>query len=306
MTDVDIEIRQLNDQFGIPDRLSFREGPGALPMAEVRNDFATAALFVHGAHVTDYKPHGQKPVIWVSEQSYYQSGKAIRGGIPVCWPWFADHPTDPTKPAHGFVRTAPWTVHETGENNEGGTVLRLGFRDDQNTRTLWPFGFDLELSVTFGEQLIVSLAIQNTGNELFTCGGALHSYFAVGDSSRIQIQGLDGLTFIDKVDGYLQKTQQGPVTIQRETDSIYLDTESECIIEDPVWQRRIRIAKKGSRTTVVWNPCSEKAAAMKDFGDQEHREMVCVETANAADDQVTVAPGRKHVLEALIEVVRDG
>jgi glucose-6-phosphate 1-epimerase len=304
MIDPDTEIRHLNDQFGIPDRLSFREGPGALPMAEVRNDFAVGGLFLHGAHVTAFQPHGHKPVIWLSKQSCYQSGKTIRGGIPVCWPWFADHPTDPTKPAHGFVRTAPWTVRETGENIEGGTFLRLGFRDDPRTRALWPFGFDLELSVTFGAQLIVSLSVKNNGTGLFTCGGALHSYFAVSDSSHIHIQGLDGLNFIDKVDGYRRKIQRGPVTIQGETDSIYLETERECYLEDPVWQRRIRIAKRGSRTTVVWNPWSEKAAAMKDFGDKKYREMVCVETTNAADDQVTVAPGGKHVLEAVIEVVR--
>ena len=299
------EIRQLNDQFAIPGRLSFHEGPGALPMAEVRNDFATARLFLHGAHVTAFQPHGHKPVIWLSEQSYYQSEKAIRGGIPICWPWFADHPSDSTKPAHGFVRTAPWTLRETGENNEGGTFLRLGFQDDQKTRALWSFGFDLELSVTCGMQLIVSLSVQNTGKELFTCGGALHSYFAVGDATRIHISGLEGLTYIDKVNQYRRTTQEGPVRIRGETDWIYLGTESACFIEDPVWQRRIRVAKKGSQTTVVWNPGPDKALTMKDFGSREYEGMVCVEAANAADDTVALEPGQKHILETEIEAISD-
>jgi D-hexose-6-phosphate mutarotase len=300
---MDADTHTLNDRFGIPGRLTFIRGTGGLPLAQIENHYAKGRMFLQGAHVASYRPKGHQPVIWISEGSLYEKGKAIRGGIPVCWPWFADHPTDRNKPAHGFVRTALWSVRETGENKEGATRLTLGIGHDQETSTFWNHAFDLELSVTFGARLIITLNIRNPGNELFQCGGALHSYFAVGDSSQVQIQGLNGLTYIDKVDGFRRKIQEGPVRIRGETDQIFLETKGDCLIKDPVWQRRIRIAKKGSRTTVLWNPGAEKAAGMKDFRNEEYRGMVCVETANAADDVVTVAPGNEHILEAVIEAL---
>ena len=290
------DLQALNDQFAIPAYLSFVAGPEGLPMAEIGNQHSMAIIALQGAHVAHFQPLGQAPVLWVSRLSSYALGKSIRGGIPVCWPWFAQHPSDPSKPFHGFARTAMWGVRGAGVLEDDATQLRLGLLDSDASRALWPYAFELELVVTVGPQLQAELIARNTGEAPFTVGGALHSYFQVGDVARAAIQGLAGSTYIDKVDGGAQRVQQGPITISGETDRIYLDTTAECVIEDPALGRSIRISKAGSRTTVVWNPWAEKAALLADCGDEEYLNFVCVETANAADDVYEVAPGAEHRL----------
>jgi D-hexose-6-phosphate mutarotase len=296
------ELQRLNDQYGIADHLQFKAGPGELTVAAIKNDQATATIALQGGHVISFQPHGQRPVLWVSEHSHYQAGQPIRGGIPVAWPWFADHPTDPGKPAHGFVRTALWTMTETEGLGDGATRLQLSLSDSDWTQKLWPHAFQLEIVITVGFELEVELIAYNPGELAFTCGGALHSYFSVSDATRIAVRGLDGRPYLDKVDGGKRKQQRGAVTIEAETDRIYLDTTATCAIEDLGWGRRIEVAKSGSRSTVVWNPWIDKARRMTDFGDEEYLEMVCVETTNAADDVVTVLPGEEHRLRALISV----
>jgi D-hexose-6-phosphate mutarotase len=296
------ELQRLNDQYGIADHLHFKPGPGELAVADINNDEATATIALQGGHVISFRPHGQRPVLWVSEYSQYQAGRPIRGGIPVAWPWFADHPTDPDKPAHGFVRTAPWSVRATKKLGDGATRLQLGLHDSDQSRSLWPHAFQLEIVITVGSQLEVELIARNPGDLPFTCGGALHSYFSVSDAARIAVHGLDGCAYVDKVDRGKRKQQRGAVTIETETDRIYLDTTATCVIEDPGWERRIEIAKSGSRSTVVWNPWIAKARRMADFGDKEYQGMVCVETTNAADDVVAVLPGAEHRLRAVINL----
>lgn len=297
------DVEELERRFGVADHVTFGTGPGELgPVARVANRHATATIAPHGAHVMAFQPRDQQPVLWVSAKSAFRPGKAMRGGIPVCWPWFADHPTDRTKPAHGFVRASPWSVAGTEVTDEGATCVRLRIADDDATRALWPHRFELELAVTVGRALDVALAIRNTGAATFTSGGALHSYFTVGDVTRVAIHGLDGRTYVDKVDRLARKVQVGAVRIEGETDRVYLDTTADCVIDDPALRRRITIAKAGSRSTVVWNPWRAKAAAMADFGDAEYPGMVCVESANAGDDVVSVPPSGEHVLRASIAV----
>jgi len=297
------DLETLGRRFAVADHVTFAAGPGELgPVAQVANRHAAATIALHGAHVTGFRPRDHRPVLWVSGKSAFRPGKAIRGGIPVCWPWFADHPTDRTKPAHGFVRAAAWEVVATEVVEEGATRIRLGLVDDEATRALWPHRFELELAVTVGSSLDVALAIRNTGDAPFTSGGALHSYFTVGDVTQIAIHGLDGRAYVDKVDRLARKVQRGPVRIDAETDRVYLDTTADCVIDDPGLRRRITIAKAGSRSTVVWNPWRAKAASMADFGDEEYPGMVCVETANAGDDVVSVPAGGRHELRTTIRV----
>ncbi|MEZ4834924.1 MAG: D-hexose-6-phosphate mutarotase [Caldilineaceae bacterium] len=295
-------LSSLNQQFGIDDRLVFVAGPGDLPVARVRNDFAIAEIALLGAHVLSYQPHDTEPVLWVSSQSNFAVGKPIRGGIPVCWPWFAGHPTDSNKPAHGFVRTALWTVLDTRTTRDDRTEIELGFESNEDTLSLWPHPFALRLRVTVGPALTVTLFTCNTGDEPFNFTGALHTYFHVGDAAQIAIHGLDGVDYLDKVDGMARKTQQGPVEITGFTDRVYLDTDGECIIEDPVLKRKVHIEKAGSATTVVWNPWRVAAPRLPDFADDEYPSMVCVETAKAADDVETIAPAEEHHLTAHIWV----
>ncbi len=296
------DVAELNRRFR-SDEVTFTAGPDALgPVAEIANGHATATVALHGAHVMAFRPHGQRPVLWVSAESAFRPDKAIRGGIPVCWPWFADHPTDPRKPPHGFVRAAMWDVAGAEPGGNGATQIRFRIADDEHTLALWPHRFELELVVSVGTALRVDLVIRNTGDAPFTSGGALHSYFAVADVENVEIYGLDGRIYVDKVDRLARKVQHGPVRIGAETDRVYLDTTSECVIDDPGWRRRIGISKTGSRSTVVWNPWREKAAGMADFGDDEYPRMVCVETANAGDDVVSIPPSGEHVLSTTITV----
>jgi D-hexose-6-phosphate mutarotase len=300
---MNVDPQALNDQYAIGRHITFAAGPGGLPIADIRNGSASATVALQGAHVVAFQPHEQAPVLFASRNAIYRAGKAIRGGIPTCWPWFARHPDDPNKPMHGFARTSMWHVAGTAVI-EDATQLRLGLADNEATWALWPHAFALELVVTVGRRLQVDLIARNTGEEPFSCGGALHTYFRVGDVRQVAVHGLDGCAYLDKVDGGRQKTQQGPVTIVSETDRIYLDTTSDCLIDDPSLGRRIRVSKSGSRTTVIWNPWVEKAQAIDDFEPAEYLEMLCVETANAntAGDAVALPPGGEHRLAATIEV----
>lgn len=296
------ELQSLQERFEHAPELTFRSGPGGLTIAEIANRHAQASVALHGGHVLAFQPRGQKPVLWVSKQSHYAAGKAIRGGIPVCWPWFGGHPTDSDQPAHGFVRTSSWSVLGVEVTAEQVTRLRLGMTDADATRAVWPHAFQLELTVTVGPVLEVELLFRNPGSSAFTCSGALHSYFAVSDIANAGIHGLDGCVYLDKVASYERFEQTGPIAVTAETDRIYLDTTADCLISDAGWQRTIHVAKHGSRTTVVWNPWVDRARQLADFGDDEYRAMVCVETANTADDQITVPPGGEHRLTTTLSV----
>ncbi|HEX5690363.1 MAG TPA: D-hexose-6-phosphate mutarotase [Roseiflexaceae bacterium] len=296
-----LDLQSLNETFAITNQVAFAAGPGGLAFAEVRNRHASATISTYGAQILSFQPHDQQPVLWRSAHSYYQQGKAIRGGVPICWPWFGPHPTDPSKPSHGFARTAAWRVLATAALADGATQIRLRLRDSEATYELWPHSFDVRAVITVGPQLRVELIARNYGDTPYTFGGALHSYFAVADVGAISIRGLEDHEYIDQLDGQ-RKTQHGPITIAGETDRVYLASTETCVIDDPGMARRISIAKSGSRSTVVWNPWIEKAQRLADFGDDEYREMVCIETANALDDSVTVAPGGEHRLVAMIGV----
>ena len=182
-----------------------------------------------------------------------------------------------------------------------GTLIELGLESAPATLELWPHPFSLRLRAFFGVQLQVELHVHNPGPQPFSMSGALHSYFSLSQASAITITGLEGSSYFDKV-GTAPQRQEGPVRISAETDRVYQDTTAECIIEDPGLGRRICVAKQGSRSTVVWNPWIAKAARMEDFGDGEYRQMVCVGTANAAPDQIVLAPGARHCLQATLRV----
>ncbi len=295
-------LSNLNQQFAIKNHLDFIKGQDGLIYAEVKNDSGSARIFLHGAHISSYVPVGQEPVIFLSPDSLYEPGKAIRGGIPISWPWFADHPSDKSKPAHGFARTSLWEVRGSRQISSGGTEITLGLRDSDNTHSLWDHRFDLEIAVKIGRELEAELTMTNTGDDEFTVTSAFHSYYHVGDIGSVELYGLEDTDYIDKVSNYVTKRQDGPVTITDETDRIYLDTKNSCVIEDRALNRKILVRKTGSNSTVVWNPWSEKARAMKDLGDEDYRRFVCVETTNAAADMITIAPGDKHILGLRISV----
>lgn len=246
--------------------------------------------------MTSYVPNGHEPVLFLSGLSRYEANKAIRGGVPVSWPWFADHPTDASKPAHGFARITDWTVRKTGILSDGETRITLGLADSETTRRLWNYSFELNLDISIGSALDLALTMKNTGGAPFSITSAFHSYFNISAISDITVHGLENTDYIDKVDGLKLKKQNGPIQISDETDRIYMHTDAECIIADPGFSRNIRIRKSGSISTVVWNPWEEKARSMSDLGDDDYLRFVCVETTNAGDDIIHIPPGGEHRL----------
>lgn len=296
------ELNNLNQRFAIPGHVQFKEGPGGLAVAEIANAHAESMIALQGAHVMTFQPRGQAPVLWLSSFGKFAPGKSIRGGVPICWPWFGPHAADAKLPGHGFARTVMWEAKETRALPDGATFLRFGLVETEATRAQWPHPSTVELLVTVGAALRVELVTRNSGGAAFPLGEAFHTYFHISDVADMAIRGLEGCAYLDKVADFARKTQQGAVTIASEVDRVYLDTEADCLIEDRGLKRRIRIAKSGSRSTVVWNPWTEKAEKMGDFGPEGHRGMVCVETANAVDNVVTLAPGAAHSLAAVISV----
>ena len=292
-----IDLAALNAHHAIPRQVTFKEGPGGLVVAEITNAHASATLALQGAQVLTWAPLGQAPVIWLSRAARFAPGKSIRGGVPVCWPWFGPHASDSSLPAHGYARTVPWEVIETRALDDGATELTLVLVQSEQTRAQWPHRARLSLRIGIGRTLKLALTTVNAGNENIVIGEALHTYFEIGDIAEIRIAGLEGSEYLDKTGGgSARRRQDGPVTFTAETDRIYLNTEAECMIEDARLRRRIRIAKTGSRSTVVWNPWEAKADKMGDLGPDGWRGMVCVESANAADNAVTLKAGASHTL----------
>jgi D-hexose-6-phosphate mutarotase len=295
-------LKTLDARFGIPDRVRFDAWLGGLPIAVLGSRQGICIVALQGAQVLAFQPGNAHPVLWLSESSVYAPGKPIRGGIPICWPWFGPHPTDPTKPQHGFARNRMWTVRESRISPEGATELRLGLTDSPETRNLWPHAFDLELVVSLTTTLTLTLTARNPGRAPFTCSGALHSYFEVADINSVAVHGLQDTDYFDKITATAGH-QAGPVRITGETDRVYQNTTAECVITDPGNRRMLRVGKRGSHSTVVWNPWEAGAARLADFDDRGYLRMICVETANAGlEDVIAVPPQESHVLGTIITV----
>jgi len=294
-------------RFAIPGQLSFRVGAGGLTYADIDNHGGRATICLQGAHVVSFRPKSQHtPVVWVSDAAKFAPGKSIRGGAPVCWPWFGAHDSEALFPAHGFARTVDWSVTGTRRRNDAKTEITLQLVDNAQTRAQWPHATRLTLTVVVGEKLEMSLATTNTGNAPVQIGEALHTYLQISDIGTVKVEGLEGCDYHDKVDNFARRKQKGAIGFSGEVDRVYVNTPADCVIEDAGLKRRIRIAKTGSQSTIVWTPWTEKAEKMGDMGRGKSgagwREMVCVESANAMDNVVTVAPGETHTLAVTYSV----
>lgn len=276
---------------------------GGLSRVRVSGARADAELYLQGGHLTRWQPHGAAPVLFLSPRATYAPGKAIRGGVPVIFPWFGPHPTDRQAPMHGFARTCPWRLVSSGPGADGVVELELALDDDASTRRLWPRAFTLRYRVTVGESLHLALEVVNASAEPFTFEAALHTYLAVGDIEAVSIVGLEHTPYIDKVDGFARKRHgAGALRLTGETDRVFLGTRARCVVDDRTLGRRLVVDKTGSATTVVWNPGAARAREIGDLEPDGWRRMLCVETANAADDAVTLPPGGHHVMTASLRL----
>mgnify|MGYP001825831498 CR=1 FL=1 len=286
-------------EYEIENELQFVDIEHGFTYIEINNARAHATISTYSGQVLSYRPKNQQhDLLFVSDKAYYEDGKAIKGGIPVCWPWFGADPDDLGRPAHGFVRNRQWEMLASESLDDGSTKVVLGLADSDESRNIWPHPFRLSIEITVGDSLKVALCTHNTGDENITISQALHTYFYVGDIARVQVLGLDGTEYLDKVDGFAQKTQSGVVTIGGEVDRIYKGVSGDLLIDDASLGRKIRIASRGCSTAVVWNPWAEIAASMADLDDDDYTRMICVETANAGPETVEIAAGDQYCLEA--------
>ena len=287
----------------LPDSVTAEPGKGGLDRLVVSGPAGSAEVHLQGAHVTAWAPQAADPVIWMSERSAFEPGTPLRGGVPVCFPWFGPQP-EGAGPLHGFARIVPWTL--TGAREEGqDVVLDLTLTDADvpaDLASTWPHPFRARMTVTVGPALTLALEVTNTGAQPITFQEAFHTYLAVADVRTVTIRGLEGSGYLDRLAGMGPSAAEGePLFIVGETDRVYQQPGT-ILIEDPAGGRTLEVLAGGSANAVVWNPWVAKAAAMGDFGDDEWTQMVCVETCNVLDDPVTLAPGAAHVMSATVVV----
>lgn len=290
-----LSVSELNQRFSIPG-MRFDTGSGELTRVVIDNSVAGGELYLHGAHVTRYQPIGSGPVLWMSDASLFESNKPIRGGVPICFPWFGPHPSDSQSPSHGWARLADWEVFSCGSLLDGGNSIEL--------RTCIS-DFQLSYFVEFGATLRMTLSVQLLPGLIAPSRfeEALHTYLCVSDVRQISIHGLERTGYVDKVAGAIQREPSSqPIQFTGETDRVYHDTISECVMVDKDADRKITVRKLGSHSTVIWNPWIVKSQKMPDFGDHEWTEMVCIESANIGPNAIEISPGQIHSLKTEIEL----
>jgi glucose-6-phosphate 1-epimerase len=296
---------ELDRQLGIPQVAKISEGNAGLARVQITGAFGEGEIYLHGAHVTSWKPAGNDEVLFISTKSRWEEGQAIRGGIPICFPWFRGKLDDPQAPAHGFVRTKMWQLESIIEN-ESGVAVTISTQSDEHTRKWWPGEFRLVHRATFGSGLRLELVCMNAGTKPFRFEEALHTYNRIANIQDARLQGLDSVSYLDNTESNEEKTQRGDVIIASPTDGAYCNTENEVDLLDPNKKRRIRLRKENSLSTVVWNPWSEGAARLQDLGEGEWRQFLCVEASNILDAAINLEPGQEHRMAALLTVERVG
>lgn len=281
----------------LPASVRAEPGEGGLPRLVVAGPSGSAEIYLQGAHVTSWAPVGQDPVLWMSRRSQYAAGSALRGGVPVCFPWFG--PSASGGPLHGFARTTDWTLVDVVEQDDD-VVLTFALEDTEASRaSVWPHPFGAVYRVTVGATLRLELEVTNRGTVPFTFEEAFHTYLAVGDVREISIEGLEAMGFVDRLVGDGEQAPTGePLRITGETDRVYAQPGT-VVVHDPA-RRDLAVEADGSADVVVWNPWVAKSAAMADFGDDEWTSMVCVETGNVRGGAITLGTGASHTLTATI------
>ncbi|MGB6689122.1 MAG: D-hexose-6-phosphate mutarotase [Terracidiphilus sp.] len=295
-------IDALNRRFGVSGISQVVPGNGGLPKVCVTTRAASAEIYLHGAQVTAWRPAGAEEAIFLSEHSRWEDGRAIRGGIPICFPWFRAKADDAKAPAHGFVRTREWRLDSVTAQEDGSVIAIFSTESDESTRRWWTHEFRLVLRVTIGSALHLELTASNTGSAPLRFEEALHTYFRVAEVESVRIRGLDGVRYLDNTDGNREKIQSGEVAIAAPTDNAYLNTHEAIELVDPILHRSLRTGKENSATTIVWNPWQQGAAALSDLGKDEWRQMTCVEASNILGAAVTLAPGEQHTMRATLSI----
>ena len=296
-----MDLTQLNEHFGLPGVLAFHATASGLIHADITTPHATATVYLQGAHVAAWQPKGQQPAIFLSRKSDFAPGKPIRGGVPIAFPWFAVRHDGKTGPSHGFARIQDWTLAFAAL---AGDDLHMTFTlgPTEMSRNLGYDNFRLAYQLIIGRTLTMQLTVVNDAKVPLVFEEALHTYYAVADIHEVAVDGLEGVTYLDKNDNFQSKVQHNAITITEPTDRVYLNTTSTCILHDTAGKRLVTVAKAGSNTTVVWNPWESGGLKLQDMDPTEWHEFIAIETVNAAVNAITLVPGAKHVMEAHVSV----
>ena len=287
-----MNLRQLSTVNALSDNVTACEYQG-INIIRVIHPLAEAGISLHGGHLLWFKPQGEKDIIWLSEKAIFDQSKAVRGGIPICWPWFGQAGT----PSHGFARTSQWSLLEHREN-ENGVIVSLALEDNEETYAIWPHKFKNVLTFEVGQELKVSLTSTNTDNQPWSYSGALHTYLDIANINNIDITGMGP--------NYLDSTQQGraceggtTLTFTSETDRVYTQPESTITINDKNNNREILVTNEGHNAAVIWNPWQALSISMSDMADNSFETMVCVEST-IHQPNIELAPGQSHTLATTI------
>ena len=280
----------------VPQATIHEVAPG-YPFIRITNAFGSAEIAMHGAHLTSFTPRDASEVIFVSRDAVFKAGMAIRGGIPICWPWFSRHQQQPDLPSHGIARTSFWDLQEVHHSDSHTQVVMSLSTDGDDPR--WPYVSSAIICFTIGASLDVSLSTRNADKEPFQFGDALHCYFQLSEAERTEILGLDGSTYVYRLEDTTPKAQVEPIIIDQAIDRIFESTGS-CSVVDRVGDRIIVVRKSGSSNTVVWNPGAQGATEIADLADEEYSQFVCVEPANTHPVPITLMPGASHTTQMSI------
>jgi glucose-6-phosphate 1-epimerase len=271
----------------IPGRVKVAAGNGGLTKVVVTTNVSTAEIYLHGAHVTGFQKNGEPPVLFLSRLSRFAPGEPIRGGVPICFPWFGSREDDV---AHGFARLSEWELAKTSAAADGAVTLHFRLPEVPG-RIAWK-NLRAEFVVAVSDKLTMELMTTNDSPAPMDLENCLHSYFYVGDIGGVKICGLKGMFFLDKTENYARKLESGDaLKIISETDRVFPDATGAVEIHDAKFRRIIRVRKSGSASTVVWNPWIAKAGEMPDFDPAEYQNMVCVESGNVRGNKMTLPPG---------------
>lgn len=287
--------------------VSLITGKGGLPAVRVANDAATAEIMLLGAHLISYVPAHSTELIWMSSASQFKDGTPIRGGIPICWPWFAKHAQDPDNmPMHGFARHTSWGVTNVSEPDSRHTTVTLTLSDTPASRRLWPHPFRLDAIFTIADTLTVELVTLNLDDQPVVVSQGIHTYFQLKDIEAIRIHGFDNVTYFDKARGAndIKTMPAGPFAIREEVDGVFKHAPGPFVVDDPELNRTITVTTAGSDSAVIWNPWKERSAVLPDYTPDAYKTMVCVETCNALEDARTIQPGQSHAIKATYTVAQ--
>jgi len=293
------DIAALNERFGLERRLRFTEGKSGMTKVELTFDQARLELYLQGAHITRYQPAAGIEVLWMSDSALYQPGKALRGGIPLCWPWFGAHAYHSDMPQHGYARTSQFQISSTRADHQVTSIILTL----DAAQTPLP-DFALEFEIRLSDVLWMEMRSQNLSASTLTLSNALHSYFAISNRQQVTIPSVTQLTYLDKPQNYRSQQQTSAIIFDSEVDRVYQAPPARIDFFDQERNINTSIESWGNNNLVIWNPGEQKARQMNDFDDNGFEQMICIEPANALAQSVNLLPGEYHRLGQKIKATR--